>query len=166
MRIINTILLFALVIILFSCQNENAETSQKERPHSPFVFRSVLDSNPRMVTFALSDEIWAAYRIQDCGLYKAWRGNVNFEGTVYNTHHGPQPTTIGNAYMENTVDKIWILKDANGIDMQADIEYKGHRLVGDGAELMYEMTARGLERPISIYERPEASLTDLNQPGF
>ena len=109
-----------------------------------------------MITFALSDEIWAAYSTNDCGLYKAWNGNVNFEGTVYNTHHGPQPTTIGNAYMENDVEKIWVLKDGNGTDLNATVSYQGHKLINDGAAIMLEMNAPGLEKPILIYESPEA----------
>ncbi len=168
MRLLKNSLLLLFSLIIFSCTDDSQSEKgiTKERPHSPFVFRSVLDKNPRMITFALSDEIWAAYGISGCSLYKAWQGNVNFEGPVYNTVHGPQPTTIGNAYMENTVDKVWTLKDANGTDLNATIEFKGHRYISDGVELMYEMNARGLEQAINIQEQPEATLSDSNQPIF
>ncbi|MDF1695381.1 MAG: DUF1080 domain-containing protein [Saprospiraceae bacterium] len=167
MQLLRKSFLLSFVFLILSC-GEDSTTSQtgKERPHSPFVFRSVLDKNPRMITFALSDEIWAAYSTNDCGLYKAWNGNVNFEGTVYNTHHGPQPTTIGNAYMENDVEKIWVLKDGNGTDLNATVSYQGHKLINDGAAIMLEMNAPGLETPISITEQPEASISDSNQPIF
>jgi cytochrome c len=167
MRLLNKLLFLAFLVILISCTDDapSLETA-KERPHSPYVFRSVLDKNPRIITFALSDEIWAAYKISDCSLYKAWQGNVNFEGPVYNTVHGPQPTTIGNAYMENNVTQVWSLTDANGSDLKATIEYKGHRFIADGAEMMFEMNAPGLEKPILITEQPEASLSDSGQPVF
>lgn len=167
MRLLKNFFLLSLCLLILSCSEDTSTTEiQKERPHSPFVFRSVLDQNPRMVTFALSDEIWAAYRIGDCSLYKAWQGNVNFVGPVYNTQHGPQPTSIGNAYMENTVEKVWTLKDANGGDLNATIDYKGHKMVGSGAAMMFEMNAPGLEQPIAITEQPEASISDANQPIF
>ena len=91
MRLLKYTLLITICFLIFSCSDDNQSSeSTIERPHSPYVFRSVLDKNPRMVTFAMSDEMWAAYSTIDCGLYKAWQGNVNFDGTVYNTTHGPQ----------------------------------------------------------------------------
>ncbi len=167
MRLLKNLLLLSFCLIIISCGDDSqSEEKNKERPHSPYVFRSVLDKNPRMVTFALSDEIWAAYRTSDCSIYKAWQGNVNFDGPVYNTVHGPQPTTIGNAYMENNIDRIWTLKDANSTDLKASIKYKGHRFISDGVEMMFEMNAPGLEKPISISEQPEAFLSESNQPIF
>ena len=164
MRLLKNILLLSFCFFIFSCSNDSPAII--ERPYSPYVFRSVLDKNPRIVTFAMSDEIWAAYRTSDCSLYKAWQGNVNFDGPVYTNVHGPQPTTIGNAYMENEVANVWTLKDANGTDLKVTIDYKGHKLLSDGAEMMYEMNAPGLEVPISITEQPEATMSDSNQPIF
>ena len=54
-----------------------------ERGHSPWVFRSVLDRRPRMITFALSKTLWAAYDTQNASLYKVWRDGVEFDGAVY-----------------------------------------------------------------------------------
>jgi hypothetical protein len=68
--------------------------------------------------------------------------------------------------MENDVANVWTLKDANGTDMKATIKYKGHKFLSDGAEMMYEMNAPGLEVPISIAEQPEASMTESNQLVF
>ncbi len=168
MRFLKYSFLVICSLFLFSCGEDlsSNETSGVVRPHTPFVFRSVLDKNPRMITFALTDEVWAAYSTNTCGLYKAWQGNVNFEGTVWTDTHGPQPTTIGNAYMVNEVTDIWNLTDANGKDMDATIDYKGHRFVGDGAEMMYEINAPGLAKPITVTERPEATNTDSYQPVF
>ena len=164
-------LLFLIFSFLFfSCGVDSSSSTEKEneieRPHTPFVFRSVLDNNPRMITFALNNDVWAAYSTNTCGLYKAWKGDVNFEGTVWTDTHGPQPTTIGNAYMENEVVDIWKLVDANGKNMNAVIDYKGHRYVDSGAEMVYELSAPELKDPIIITERPEASKSDTKQPVF
>lgn len=70
------------------------------RPHDPWVFRSVLDGRPRMVTIALDDDMWIAYDATSCGVYRAWKGGVDFDGAVYTTQHGPQPTAHGPLYVE------------------------------------------------------------------
>ena len=57
------------------------------RPNDPWVFRSVLDKQPRMVTFALNDKLWVSYSTDSCSLYKAWAGSVDFTGAVYNMRH-------------------------------------------------------------------------------
>jgi len=161
------LLFLALAFLVLSCGDDSAtEESTSTRPHEPFVFRSVLDKNPRMITFALSDEIWAAYSTQDCALYKAWQGNVNFEGTVWTDTHGPQPTTIGNAYMENEVTDVWKITDAGGKVLDTKVQYKGHKYVGVGALMMYELSAPGLANPIKVTEQPEARLTETNRPIF
>jgi len=83
-------LLLLAVVITISCGEDSSPVDTKERPHEPWVFRSVLDKNARVVTLALDDNIWAAYFTEDCRLYKAWKGGVNFDGPVYTTHHGPR----------------------------------------------------------------------------
>jgi len=170
MRLLKYSFFFLFSFLIFSCGSDDSSTSSdssnSDRPHDPFVFRSVLDKQARIITFALTDEVWAAYKTGECALYKAWQGNVNFEGTVWTDTHGPQPTTIGHAYMENDVAEVWKLTDANNAELKSTISYKGHRMVGDGAEMMYELNAPGLEKPIQITERPEAKLTEKNQPVF
>ena len=75
-----------------------------QRPRDIWVFRSVLDKRARMVTMALSDDLWVAYDATNCGLYKAWKGGVKFDGAVYTTSHGPQPTSEGAAYVVGEMD--------------------------------------------------------------
>ena len=48
-----------------------------DRPNDPFVFRSVMDKRPRMVTIALHDNLWASYSADSCSLYKTWKGGVD-----------------------------------------------------------------------------------------
>jgi cytochrome c len=90
--------LAALVVALAAAQVPPA----RSRPRDPWVFRSVLDEKPRMVTFALNDEMWVAYDATTCALYKAWKGGVHCDGAVYTTVHGPQPTSEGTSYTDGT----------------------------------------------------------------
>ena len=76
-----TLLLIILIIstVVISCSDDSTTTTRGsgiERPYQPWVFRSVLDQNPRMITLALNNKLWAAYRTTTGGLYKAWRGEV------------------------------------------------------------------------------------------
>jgi len=97
MKLITKIIAVFVIFLLWQCTSDTTPTI--ERPYSPWVFRSVLDEQPRMITLALHDEVWAAYNTQDAALYKVWSGNVNFDGAVYTTAHGPQPVSIGDAWM-------------------------------------------------------------------
>ncbi|MBV6646936.1 MAG: hypothetical protein KI790_15875, partial [Cyclobacteriaceae bacterium] len=81
--------LFAGLLLVTACDN----TQEKSRPLDVWVFRSVLDKQPRVVTAALHENLWVAYDTEQGLLHKAWKGGVNFDGAVYTTVHGPQPTS-------------------------------------------------------------------------
>ncbi len=61
---------FSLLIGAMSACQERKEI---ERPREAWVFRSVLDLKPRMVTAALSEDVWVAYDARTASLYKAWK---------------------------------------------------------------------------------------------
>jgi len=77
-----------------------------DRPRDVWVFRSVLDQRARMLTLALHDDLWVAYDATHAGLYKVWKGGVIFDGAVYTTVHGPQPTSKGAAYVQTNPEKL------------------------------------------------------------
>ncbi|MEO6040168.1 MAG: PA14 domain-containing protein, partial [Saprospiraceae bacterium] len=134
------------------------------RPNSPWVFRSVLDKKPRMVTFALNDHLWVAYSVDSCSLYKAWSGSVAFEGAVYNMRHGPQPTSVGSGWFENKYRQPWSVT-LNGQTQSPRPDYKGHRYTDDGhAEILYDLVLDNGQR-IRINERPEY-VERNHQSGF
>ncbi|PXX30503.1 PA14 domain-containing protein [Arenibacter sp. ARW7G5Y1] len=109
--------------LLVSC-NLNKSKSDVERPRDVWVFRSVLDEKPRMATAALDENLWLSYDTQTATLYKAWSGGVSFDGAVYTTNHGPQPTSLGYAYYSH--EESWVLlKD--GVEEVPEVQYKGHR---------------------------------------
>ncbi|MFY0608276.1 MAG: DUF1080 domain-containing protein [Cyclobacteriaceae bacterium] len=149
-----------LGLTLFGCQT-NKKT---ERPADPWVFRSVMDQKPRMVTAALSDEIWVAYDARYGSLYKAWKGGVNFDGAVYTTVHGPQPTTKGYAYFTDQEDNYEWSVTSNGTEVPFKFEYRGHRLSSaNQVSLLFDLITE--EQVISITETPEA-IKRGNQNGL
>ncbi|MBK9737405.1 MAG: DUF1080 domain-containing protein [Saprospiraceae bacterium] len=160
---LNKIFISTLILIIcFSCKKE--ENSKINRPIEHWVFRSVLDLNPRMITLALSKDIWASYHAETGSLYKAWKGSVYFDGAVYTTAHGPQPISIGNSYVENKYKNPWYVLGSGGDTLQTKFNYKGHRFVNGQVELMYQLTGEKLPKPIYIYEFVDASLSESGQP--
>jgi hypothetical protein len=109
-----------------------------ERPRDPWVFRCVLDKNPRMVVIALHDDLYAAYDASTCSLYKVWRGGVKFDGAVYTTVHGPQPTSEGSVLFEATSSSSWqSVSKLNGERQPMQLPWRGYRLVDDRVWLQY-----------------------------
>ncbi|KXK40894.1 MAG: DUF1080 domain-containing protein [Saprospiraceae bacterium] len=150
-------LLFLIIIIGFLAQCSNDKSSSVNRPLDYWVFRSVLDWNPRMITMALSDELWASYYVETGSLYKAWKGTVYFDGPVYTTAHGPQPISIGNSYTENRYKKPWFV--LNGQDTVAiQYNYRGHKFVDGKVRLMYSLIPENSGKPIKIEEEVEAGM--------
>src|SRR5690606_7700699 len=147
------ILFFTIFLCFISCHN--GSQSDQKRPLDAWVFRSVLDGNPRILTVALHQNLFVAYHTKTGGLYKAWKGNVMFDGPVYTTAHGPQPISIGDAYFVNNYRSPWFVKNDDGDTLQTEFNYKGHRFANDQVELMYELSFEGGKKPIRVYEKIE-----------
>ena len=143
------LLLFFTQLVVVSCNTKN-DKPEINRPTERWVFRSVLDQKARMATVALNENLWLAYNTQTATLYKAWKGGVNFDGAVYTTKHGPQPTSLGYAYYAH--NEAWVLLD-NGKEITPKIRYKGHRFEND--EVIFRFV---LETPdgkkINVEESP------------
>ncbi|NJN77762.1 MAG: hypothetical protein HC803_05055 [Saprospiraceae bacterium] len=136
-KITNFLLFVGFVALLTSCGTEK-DTSKYDRPLDHWVFRSVMDSIPRIVTAALHDDVWMAYSAENGTVYKTWDGTVNFDGAVYTTAHGPQPTSIGDAWFINNVKEPWTI-EIGGKSEKPNVAYKGHRFVKEQVEFMYEL---------------------------
>jgi cytochrome c len=138
------------------------------RARDPWVFRSVLDQRPRMVTFALCADMWAAYDATTCTLYKAWKGGVHFDGAVYTTVHGPQPTSEGRAYTEGVEGDAWeVFVDDKRVE--ASVRWKGYTFHDGRCTLNYRCTLPD-GHAIDVLETPEfvhpEDLFDADQIGF
>ena len=124
------------IVTIWSCQSDSQQTTtQRERPHYPWAFRSVLDQQARMLTLALDQDMWVAYKVGQGALYKAWKGGVNFDGPVYTTNHGPQPISIGDAYTINEHAQPWRLTGAT----PSMYQYKGHTVLNDQVTLHHRV---------------------------
>jgi cytochrome c len=142
---------------------KGGNTSASERGHDPWVFRSVLDGKARMVTFALHKDLWAAYDAEHGSIFKVWKEGVDFDGPVYTTNHGPQPTTIGASYFINDNREPWhILK--GGQDLKPKVQYKGHRFEEGHATMRYELKLDDGTN-ITVKETPENATKD-GKVGF
>lgn len=133
---------------------DRARASARVRPIQPWVFRSVLDGQPRMVTVALHKDLYIAFDAANAGLYKVWKGDVELEGAVYTGKHGPQPTAEGYAYYEQKLEEpAWII-EREGEPQQASVRFAGYKFVDGQVLFEYELVdTRGLH--ILVEERPE-----------
>ena len=172
MRKFLSLAFFISLTLYFACQPDSSPTTtsvdpwqgSEARPHNPWVFRSVLDTQARMITLALSDKLWVAYSAESCALYKAWSGGVDFDGAVYTTAHGPQPVSIGDAWVVNEFEQPWFIVK-NGTEQPVRAAYKGHRLKDGKAELLFDLPLED-GNIIRINERPEYLASDKGFPGF
>jgi len=146
------LLLLAILQIIACSKNNNQETGP-DRPAQPWVFRSVLDSQARMLTLALHDDLWVAYHTDSCSLYQAWKGYVHLQGAVYDNNHGPQPISIGNAWIRNPFLQPWSVQH-DGQEMLKEVRYGGHALHKGRAQLMYNLILKD-GKTIRINEQPE-----------
>jgi len=150
------------ILLLWQCTSDPAPTI--ERPHSPWIFRSVLDQQPRMITLALQEEVWAAYSTQNAALHKVWSGNVELDGAVYTTAHGPQPLSIGDAWFVSDHKTPWQVS-RGGKEEAVKIQYKGHQIKNGQAILKYELNLVD-GNTIQITEQPEAKISETGLASF
>lgn len=166
-------------ILLALLQDATPTPLLPTRPRDPFVFRCVLDKRARMITAALDADMWVAWDATNCGLYKAWKGGVNFDGPVYTTVHGPQPTSRGDEYTSGPDSTVWTVTE-HGKPIEARVTYGGYTLQAGRVALEWRL-ALGKDREIVVTERPEfvrprqfmnatqlddAVLEDGSQPGL
>jgi len=124
------------------------------RPRDPFVFRCVLDENPRMVVVALAEDLSLAYDATAGSLALAWDGDVKLQGAVYDTTHGPQPVHEGTPRLVAPDGPAWMLAADDGEPTPADVRWLGYRVDGTTVHLRYRLEAPGLG-PVTVTEIPE-----------
>ncbi|ARU40960.1 hypothetical protein CCB80_07305 [Armatimonadetes bacterium Uphvl-Ar1] len=139
-----------------------AQSAPMERPRDIWVFRSVLDENARMLTAALNEKLWVAYDTKTCSLYKAWTGGVKFDGAVYTTVHGPQPTSLGTPYLLNK-GATWSF---TGSSQPAAVRYLGYRVMGDQLTFKYELTDPTSKAKATVEEVPEFVSAENDEIGL
>jgi len=136
----------------------------RQRGHEPWVLRSVVDEHPRMLSAALAPDFWVAYDTEHAALYKVWLGGLNLDGAVYNTHHGPQPTTQGETLLLSSGARPWhMLRE--GRELPVRVRYRGHELRAGQLYLNYRLEPE-TGTYIEVEERPEIVETIAGQPAL
>ena len=144
------LLLVAVLAFIVACESKK----ENKRPRDPWVFRSVLDKQPRMITATLADEMFVAYDARYCGLYKAWKGEVILDGPVYTTKHGPQPTSEGYAYFEQRLRQPAWRFVIDGKELIPNAQFKGHYFKNDQVTFRFSLSDT-LGNRADIEETPE-----------
>ena len=161
------ILLLFIAIFCFACHNDVKSPISENTDHfKTWVFRSVVDGIPRMITAQLEDDFYVSYNTQNGALYKAWKGIISMEGAVYDGAHGPQPTAIGDAYIKHDANhNPWYYIEGDKI-IEAVINYKGHRVGNDGFQLLYEISHPKKSGISSISEDISSEVSESGQLIF
>jgi cytochrome c len=158
-KIRNTAAITFFSLLAFACH----DVRKPVRPLDVWVFHSVLDRHPRMLTIALDSSMYAAYDLAHCTLYKIWKGGVSLEGAPYTNKKNVQPVTWGTSYSDTLLNK-WIVQ-RDGRNDSFRLFSKGYRLLGNQVYLKYLMVL-STNDSVLIEERPEFVKNDEEMPGF
>lgn len=126
--------LACLALLLPGC---HVAHGPKPRPHDPWVFRSVLDGRPRMISLALHEQMYAAYDAENCGLYKLWKGGLLIEGAPFTGVKNIQPLSWGHVYgLDSLKQPLWLLVKQQEETMLRS-QFKGYHLSNSGIRFHY-----------------------------
>jgi len=156
-----TIFFYAILFCL------GCETDKKHEPRRPldvWAFRSVLDKYPRMLTLALDSECYAAYDLQQCIVYKVWKGGVRLEGANYTDKKNVQPTSWGKSYFADTLRQFRWAAIINKERTFPKTFSKGYSFENGHIKLRYAMVLDS--DTIIIEEQPEFVRDKNGKPGF
>ena len=157
--------LFFLASLIFLAGCEDSSPERAPRPMDPWAFRSVLDKQPRMLTLALDSSFYVAYDLSRSQLYKAWKGGVTFEGTVYTDKKNVQPTSWGKAYYSDSLGySQWELHQ-KGVKEPLFLRYSGYRFDDDRVTLQYKAEFEE-GQTLTLEESPEFVRNEAGRPGL
>jgi cytochrome c len=158
-------LFLAISSLIFLAACEHASKERPPRPMDPWAFRSVLDKQPRMLTLALDSFFFVAYDLSRSQLYKAWKGGVTLEGTVYTDKKNVQPTSWGKAYYVDSLrHSHWELHYQDE-RITLPVNNRGYRFENDRIILLYEAALPGGSTLI-LEESPEFVRDPAGRPGL
>ena len=125
---------------------------------APPVFRSVLDNRARMITVRLDEGVHLAYDATDCTLYRAWSGDVHFDGAVYTKVHGPQPTSSGPEYATTRLS-TW-MRIGEGETLPGRAVYRAYRLDDAGTFTLHYDVRFPDGTTVGVFETPRVETAD------
>lgn len=131
----------------------------------PWAFRSVLDKQPRMLTLALDTACFVGYDLSRGTMYKAWKGGVTFEGTVYTDKKNVQPTSWGEAYFVDSLKQATWEVQRGGEKIDAKFAYQGHAFRDNKITLKYALILNAGDT-VLIEESPDFLRDESGKPGL
>jgi cytochrome c len=147
------VLLLVVTCFIAACNPKQEEIENREKSFNTSVtsnaFRSTLDGKARILTLKLDNDINVAYDTDSATLYKIWQGNLTLEGAVFNGRHGPQPSSEGVSYMQNTQEQ-WVN------DNNIGVEYKAYQYYPDTNQSVLFYQASNGEWQAEVQEKISA----------
>ena len=128
----NTFLLLSILFLAACNPYQNPE-------QRPWVMRSVLDDQPRMFSILLDSQMYVAYDLAKCQVYKIWRGGIRIEGAPYTDKKNIQPTTWGITYTNDHSDPSRLTVTHQGSPVEANVSNTGYIFRDSGIELGYRI---------------------------
>lgn len=151
-----------LLALLLTSLAASTMAAKPPRGRSCWAFRCVLDTKPRVLVLALAPNVWVAYDTPNGHLWKVWSGGIKFDGTIYTTKHGPQPTTRGDMLQDddNKDAQPWAILKA-GQPVPFTVQYRGHRFEGPDQQTIVLTTELKIKDGpvVTIEERPEVQVS-------
>ena len=131
----------------------------------PWAFRSVLDKQPRMLTLALDTACFMSYDLSRGTVYKAWKGGVLLEGTVYTDKKNVQPTSWGEAYYIDSLKQATWEIQLGGEKADVKFAYQGHFFRDNKITLKYALILNAGDT-VLVTETPEFMRDESGRPGL
>jgi len=130
-----------------------------EPPPDARVIRCVLDGHCRALVVPLGDELWAAWDTSRGSLLRVWQGDVAWDGPVYTTVHGPQPTSRGVDLNDPLAGAAW-MATAHGQPQDVTVGFEGYDSPADGPVTLHWRLSLSNGERVHVSEVPEGLAPD------
>ncbi len=129
------------------------------RGRNPWVFRTSLDGQPRMLNLAIAPDYWLSYSLERMSHYQFWKGELHLDGPVFDGGQGGEPYSSGLAYLQQTKTDLWWMRQGNSGWQRAQPQFLSYALSDDGAELRFTYRLKSDLGEARVQERPRVELS-------
>ncbi len=151
-------------LLTFLTAGGPAKENENPRPLDVWAIRSVLDKKPRMLTVALDEDMYVAYDMARCKIYKVWKGGISMDGTAYTGKKEIQPTSWGADYLTDSAQNFTWTAKLDGKELPISMRSRGYVLRKNQIHLQHELIL-GTDT-VQIEERPEFVKNKAGKPGL
>lgn len=129
------------------------------RGRSPWVFRTSLDGQPRMLNLSIAPDYWLSYSLERMSPYQLWKGDLRLDGPVFDGGQGGEPYSSGIAYLRQLHTDQWWMRKTNAEWQPAQPKFLSYSLIDDGAELHLNYRLISDVGEAQIQEMPQVNLS-------